>query len=156
MSGLIPFGDKGATCEGGVCEIPNASTAEGAAAQADKGHAMDLRFDHLHIYSGDPDAAAAFYCNSLGAERLGEATTANGLRVVLNMAGTRLYIEQAPAGRLGMDHMAFRTDDLDAAIAGIVTSGGRVLIAPREAGPGLRIAFVETPDQGRIEILERK
>lgn len=117
---------------------------------------MDLNFDHLHVYSETPEAAAALYCDAFGAERQGEAQTANGLRVILNMAGMRVYIEQAPSGRMGIDHMAFRTDDLDLTLTQIAARGGRILAPARDAGPGLRIAFVETPDNGRIEILERR
>lgn len=117
---------------------------------------MKLNFDHLHIYSETPEAAAELYCSAFGAERQGEAQTANGLRVVLNLGGLRLYIEQAPPGRLGLDHMAFRTENLDTALAGIAAQGGQILAPARDAGPGLRIAFAETTDQGRIEILERR
>ena len=115
---------------------------------------MSLRLDHLHIYASDPEASAAGYLR-LGARRMRQVTTANGLRIVLDLAGLALFVEQSPDGSTGIDHLAMVSDDLDGDLAGIVAEGGRILTGPREAGPGLRIAFVELADGQRAELLQR-
>lgn len=116
---------------------------------------MTLRLDHLHVYASDPEAAAAGYAR-LGARRDREVRTANGLRIVMELAGLALFVEQSPDGSAGIDHLALASDDLDADLDTIRTEGGRILTGPREAGPGLRIAFVELADGKRAEVLQRR
>ncbi|WP_299844450.1 VOC family protein [uncultured Paracoccus sp.] len=115
---------------------------------------MPLRLDHLHIYATDPEAGAAGYLR-LGARRVREVTTVNGLRIVLDLAGLNLFVEQSPDGSTGIDHLAMASDDLDSDLAAIIAEGGRILTGPREAGPGLRIAFAELADGQRAEVLQR-
>lgn len=116
---------------------------------------MTLRLDHLHIYASDPEAGAKGYAR-LGARRMREVQTANGLRIVLDLAGLALFVEQSPDGSAGIDHLAMASDDLDADLAAILAEGGQLLTGPREAGPGLRIAFVELADGKRAELLQRQ
>lgn len=116
---------------------------------------MTLRLDHLHIYATDPEAMAAGYA-ALGATRRKEVRTANGLRIVLDLPGLALFVEQSPDGSTGIDHLAMASDDLDGDLAAVVAAGGRILTGPREAGPGLRIAFVELADGKRAELLQRQ
>lgn len=115
--------------------------------------------DHLHCWSRDPEAAAQAYIDMFAAERVFASDTANGLRVVIRLAGQLIYIEQAPLGevvpgRIGLEHFALSTDAFDAVIADLRRKQARFLVEPKQARPGVRIAFVEVPDGGRVELVE--
>ncbi|PWK66379.1 VOC family protein [Aminobacter sp. AP02] len=116
--------------------------------------------DHLHCWNREPEAAAQAYVDMFGAERLSASNTANGLRVVIRLAGQLIYVEQAPAGgaepdRNGLEHFALSTDEFDRAVAELRRKGARFPVEPKQARPGVRVAFVEVPDGGRVEIVER-
>lgn len=116
--------------------------------------------DHLHCWSRDPKAAARAYVEMFAAEQVVTIETSYGLRVVIRLAGQLLYIEQAPPdeappSRIGLEHFALATDAFDEAVMALRLTGARFLVEPKEARPGVRIAFVEAPDGGRVELVER-
>jgi catechol 2,3-dioxygenase-like lactoylglutathione lyase family enzyme len=56
---------------------------------------------------------------------------------------------------IGLDHLGLRVDDVDAATAELKRRGAKVLVEPKTIRPGVRIAFIQGPDDVRIELLER-
>ena len=56
---------------------------------------------------------------------------------------------------IGLDHLGLRVADVDAATAELKRRGARVLVEPKTIRPGVRIAFIQGPDDVRIELLER-
>ena len=56
---------------------------------------------------------------------------------------------------IGLDHLGLRVDDLDVATAELKRRGAQVIGEPKTIRPGVRIAFIQGPDDGRIELLER-
>jgi lactoylglutathione lyase len=126
--------------------------------------AMQYRFDHIHLRSRDAVAAAEFYTAMFGAREVTRVGTATVERVVLEVGGLTLFIEQAPddthpAGPtpcLGLEHFGFAVDDIEAALADLTGRGVPLRMGITQRSPSLRIAFVEGPDGALIEILERK
>ena len=57
---------------------------------------------------------------------------------------------------LGIEHIGLGVNDLDAAAAQLKARGVRFTTEPRQARPGVRIAFIEGPDRVRIELIERR
>lgn len=120
-------------------------------------------FDHLHLRSLDPDEAARFYVDHFGATLADRVTTADSLRVVLILAGLRVFIERAPAEtraaaeppHRGLEHIGLTVPDLDEAAAGLKARGVPFTVEPKELRPGLRIAFIRGRDDVPIELLER-
>jgi glyoxylase I family protein len=55
-----------------------------------------------------------------------------------------------------LDHLGLRVDDLDAAVAELKRRGAQVIVEPKTIRPGVRIAFLQGPDDVRIELLERR
>ncbi|WP_163335374.1 VOC family protein, partial [Enterobacter hormaechei] len=53
-------------------------------------------FDHLHLRSPDPAATARFYVEAFGAVETGRVDVKGALRVMLDLGGITLFIEQVP------------------------------------------------------------
>src|SRR6266540_563180 len=56
---------------------------------------------------------------------------------------------------VGLDHFGLRVENMDEAVAELKRRGASFKMEPRTIRPGVRIAFVEAPDNVRIELLER-
>lgn len=123
-----------------------------------------FRFDHLHIRTPDPEGTAAFYATHFGAVIKGRTQAGPWLRVMADLAGVPLFIEQVPPAThapppppfLGFEHIGLAVDDIDAALAKLGGAGVTILSGPTQARPGVRIAFVAAPDGARVELIERK
>lgn len=125
---------------------------------------FSTRWDHVHLRSADPDAAAAFYETMLGAERRARAENGDQLRVTVALAGVPLFIDRAAPDAAaapeppvqGLDHIGLAVQDIDAALDALKAKGVVILSGPTAVRPGLRIAFVQAPDRVRVELLERR
>ncbi|GJD78400.1 VOC family protein [Methylobacterium gregans] len=123
---------------------------------------LSYSIDHVHLRSRDPVAAAGFYVTVFGArevDRVGDPVS----RVVLDLGGLRVFIEQAPADiaeaavppHRGIEHIGLRVADIDAALADLAARGIPLAIRLTQVNPALRTAFLDGPDGVRIELLER-
>jgi catechol 2,3-dioxygenase-like lactoylglutathione lyase family enzyme len=86
------------------------------------------------------------------------------LRVILDLGGLTVFIEEVPADTVrapaapfvGIEHIGLAVDDLDAALAAHHARGTRITSEVQQVRPGLRIAFLEGPDGVVLELLERR
>lgn len=118
-----------------------------------------FQLEHLHAWSREPQAVADAYVRMFGATIQDRMQTANGLRVVLRLSGTLLYIEQStedgdPSRRTGLEHLALSIDQFDREIDRLRAMECKFETEPRQARQGARIAFVAIPGGGRVEIVE--
>jgi predicted enzyme related to lactoylglutathione lyase len=117
---------------------------------------MKFEFDHIHLNSADVGAAADFYVEKFGGKKTGEFEVAGTPITIVDFDGTRLLInDRAPGGPpagTSVDHIGFRTDDLDSAAADLKEKGAEFMMEPMEIAPGVKIAFVEGPDGVMIEL----
>jgi catechol 2,3-dioxygenase-like lactoylglutathione lyase family enzyme len=119
-------------------------------------------FDHIHLRSPDPEATAAWFERMLGAEVI-RSTQQGKPRIDLKLGGQDIFIAQADGAVAappsspyqGLDHFGLRVDGLDAAAAELKAKGVEFTMEPREARPGVRIAFIRGPQNISIELLER-
>jgi catechol 2,3-dioxygenase-like lactoylglutathione lyase family enzyme len=119
--------------------------------------------DHVHLRAPDPDATAAWYEGMFGAVRKARVMNGPNIRVVLDLGGLPIFIEQVPAGTaappsppfLGVEHIGLMVDDMAAAVAELKAKGAVFTTEPKEVRPGVTIAFVQAPDGARVEILHR-
>ena len=51
---------------------------------------MNFNYNHLHFRSGDPDAAAKFYCDNFGAEITSERPLSTTKSINLSLNGHQL------------------------------------------------------------------
>jgi catechol 2,3-dioxygenase-like lactoylglutathione lyase family enzyme len=122
------------------------------------------RFDHIHLRSTDPEAAAAVWEKAFGATVKARVQAGPWLRLVLDLAGVPVFLEQVAPGTaappappfLGIEHVGLTVTDLDAAVADLAGKGVPLVSGPSEPRPGVRIAFFAMPDDVRVELIERK
>jgi lactoylglutathione lyase len=126
-----------------------------------------VMFHHMHLCCQDPQAAARWFEEMLGAKTIGEATFfggAPGLRLDLN--GTYLYIrglrpgehlsEDSTRDRFGYDHLGLKVSDIEEVAGRMQAKGVEFEVDVHEPRPGTRIAFIRGPEHIRIELIESK
>ena len=121
-------------------------------------------FDHLHLCTRDPEATAAFYERMFGAEVI-HSTQEGKPRVDVKLGGAMFFImdtsqdkKTRPAPQHthdGLDHIGFAVKNIDAVCAGLEAKGAVLTMEPTTIRPGVRIAFVQGPENVSIELLER-
>lgn len=124
---------------------------------------MDYRLDHIHLRTAEPRTAAQFYIDMFGAVPVGEVMNGAALRVMVNLGGLLMFIEQVPpetpapppAPFRGIEHIGLLVADIEVAAAELRAKGAKFVVEPRSPAPGIKIAFLEGPDGVRIEILQR-
>jgi lactoylglutathione lyase len=123
-----------------------------------------FRFDHIHLFTSDPEGTAAYYERMFGAEVI--RTTQEGRpRLDLRLGGANIFImdvSQNPKAAAhpghphhGLDHFGLEVENIDAVCAELKTKGADFTLEPTTIRPGIRIAFIAGPDGVSIEVLER-
>jgi catechol 2,3-dioxygenase-like lactoylglutathione lyase family enzyme len=122
-------------------------------------------YDHIHLRSRDPKGTAQFYERLFDA-RIIESVQSDGTpRIDLDLNGLMVFIARVGADEampdspaephLGLDHFGLRVDNLEQTAAELKRRGGSFSVEPHTIRPGVKIAFLECPDNVRIELLER-
>jgi lactoylglutathione lyase len=122
-------------------------------------------FDHIHLRSPDVEETARWFAEMLGAEVI-RSVQEGQPRVDLKLGGANIFIAPVPAGDAsvnppprtpcqGLDHFGLAVPDLDAAAAVLKEKGVEFTMEPKQARPGLRIAFIRGPQGVSIELLQR-
>ena len=130
-------------------------------------HALPYKFNHVHLKSPDPEETAKWYVDAFGFEIFGDDVRPFGDRfircrttdgVVVNISNNRTGEEMGPGdsdAHWGLEHIGIEVDDIDAAIARLGRLGAPLLEGPISMPGGFpRIAFVQAPDNVRIEIMQ--
>ena len=123
-----------------------------------------LTFDHIHLFTRDPEATATFYERMFGAEVI-RSTQEGKPRIDLKLGGANIFIldvsdnPKAGAGpahpHQGLDHFGLQVKNIDAVCAELKSKGAMFSLEPVAIRPGTSIAFVTEPDGVSIELLER-
>ncbi len=122
-----------------------------------------FKCDHVHLRSPDPEAAGRYYTDMFGATITSRMQNGNALRVVVDLGGLTLFIEQVAAATpvpppppfMGVEHIGLAVTGFDAAVAELRAKGAVFAVEPQSPRPGVKLAFVQAPDNVRVEILER-
>lgn len=140
----------------------------------------ELTWSHVGLCVSDLERSIHFYCEGLGCARaerfeldgrqvpgLAEALEVTSPAQIVSQMVThgRLKIEllgwtsPAAQGRpstrrnqLGLTHLSFYVDDVDAVAARLVSCGGTLLPDTRRS-PGVDLVFLADPDGTRIELM---
>ena len=124
------------------------------------------RYDHMHLRSRDVRKTAEYYRDMFDAEIVESIQSDGKPRTDLDLNGLTIFIAAVPAEAatppapaepyVGLDHFGLRVEDMDRAVADLKGRGAVFTMEPRTIRPGVRIAFVQAPDNVRIELLERR
>jgi catechol 2,3-dioxygenase-like lactoylglutathione lyase family enzyme len=140
--------------------------------------AMHHDFMHVHLFSDDPVAAAAWYQQHLGIATRTKLETVRAFRGIPTGPSASMQLDNVTfwiyptahakalyggqwKGRAGfatnrgraLDHVAVSVDNLDDTLARLTREGVTILSRPRRAN-GLRSAFIEAPDKMELELVE--
>jgi lactoylglutathione lyase len=127
-----------------------------------------MRYLHTMVRVHDLDQSLAFYCGLLGLVETRRIENRAGRFTLVFLAApadeARAAEERAPLVELtynwdsedygsarNFGHLAFEVDDIYAACAKLAAGGVTILRPPRDG----RIAFVRSPDQISIELLQK-
>ena len=137
---------------------------------------MSLSFDHIHLISEDPKAAAAWYEEILGGEIVGEHELRSAPQIAVRLGGATLLIRGRRPGEdpvstramrdfedysshdeWGTDHFGYTyRGDLKAFCEDIRAKGAEMLVEPWEFSPGGLICYVAAPDGVSIELVQAR
>ena len=125
----------------------------------------EFTFYHIHLFSREPLATAQYYHRMFGAKILESVQSDGKRRIDLDINGLAIFIlrvppeQDLPAGpsgpRLGLDHFGFLVSNLDETAARLKSLGAKFAEEPRTLRPGVKIAYVQAPENVRIELVER-
>ena len=127
---------------------------------------MAYEFNHVHLKASDPKNTADWYVRAFNfrivsdtvrpvGDRFIRCETPDGVRVNISGARTDEQMGEGDANaHWGLEHIGLNVDDLDAEIERLGGMGAKLLEGPIEAGGGLRIAFIQGPNDVRIELLQ--
>jgi lactoylglutathione lyase len=134
---------------------------------------MTISAHHVGLTVTDIERSQAWYREALGLElQLSFALPGGARGAMLRSAGDAgVELFQVPAAEAGMSfadppaamrtagfgHVAFETDDLDAAYVRAIEAGAGEVWAPRQSPePDRRMAFIHDPDGNLIELIGPK
>ncbi|MGN6310481.1 MAG: VOC family protein [Xanthobacteraceae bacterium] len=119
-----------------------------------------LKWDHIHLRTPDPEATARWFADMLGAE-----IVRTPVRIELRLGGNNIYLAAVVAGDgvnpppvtpyQGLDHFGLAVQGLDALVASLKAKGVVFTEDVHEVRAGVRICFIRGPQGISIELLER-
>ena len=126
-----------------------------------------ISFDHVHVVSKDPHAAARWYVDTLGGTINASSEVHGAPQVYVSLlGGARVIVRgERPAEHAGdkaglqwgIDHFGVQVKgDFDGFCAGLRDKGVKFSMEPTQANPTTRIAFIHAPDGVSIELVSRK
>jgi len=127
-----------------------------------------LTFDHVHLVSREPDAAARWYADNLGGEivKIKSAIVLGAPQVYVSFGGAMVIVRgqrpaeaaaEKPGLQWGVDHFGLQVKgDFDGFCKGLREKGVDFSLEPTDFNPTTRIAFVKAPDGVSVELLNRK
>lgn len=127
---------------------------------------IKYEFEHIHIFCNDLEFTKNWYTSKLGAEVTFKAGLKGNQVYYLKLGGMTIILSEkqspveAPAGssikqRRGLDHFGLLVKDLEKALGELKARGVHVIQDVTHVREGLKISYIEAPDNVRIEISER-
>ena len=127
----------------------------------------NVTFDHVHLVSKDPQAAANWYAANLGGDIVRNGTIKGAPQIYVEIGGGAVLIvrgerpgeNSGPKAGLewGVDHFGVRIKgDFAAFCAGLKARGVQFSVEPTEFNPTTTLAFINAPDGVSVELLNRK
>ena len=130
---------------------------------------MPYRINHIHLKSPDPRKTAEWYVKAFDFEITGDETRVFGDRFIrcksadggvnVNISGARTNERLGNGDAMphhGLEHFGFDSVDVQADINRLTGLGATLLEGPINLPNGGRIAFLQGPDDTRLELVETR
>ena len=121
-------------------------------------------FEHIHLLTPNPEATAAWYERTLGAQIVRSMPDGKP-RIDLKLGGANIFIAPVAPGEgvnpppatpyQGLDHFGLTVSNIDAVVAELKAKGAEFTREPTTVRPGVRVAFLRGPEGVSIELLDR-
>ena len=120
-----------------------------------------MKYLHTMVRVVDLEASLDFYCNKLGLEELNRVDVEAGRFTLVFLAApgdseaqvelTHNWDPETLSGGRNFGHLAYQVEDIYATCQRLLDGGVTILRPPRDG----RMAFVRSPDQVSIELLQK-
>ncbi len=120
-----------------------------------------MKYLHTMVRVTNLDASLSFYCDMLGLQEVGRSENANGRFTLVFLAAPGDHSAQVELtynwdpellrGGRNFGHLAYAVDDIYVACQRLMDAGVTINRPPRDG----RMAFVRSPDDVSIELLQR-
>lgn len=120
-----------------------------------------MKYLHTMVRVNDLEASLSFYCDKLGLEVIGRRENTNGRFTLVFLAApgdhtaqvelTHNWDSELLTGGRNFGHLAYAVDDIYATCQRLRDGGVTINRPPRDG----RMAFVRSPDNVSIELLQR-
>ena len=120
-----------------------------------------MKYLHTMVRVDDLEKSLEFYCNKLGLEEIGRNENAGGRFTLVFLAApgdqsaqvelTYNWDREQLSGGRNFGHLAYAVDDIYAICQRLMDAGVTINRPPRDG----RMAFVRSPDNISIELLQR-
>ena len=121
---------------------------------------------HIHLKSLDPGNSAKWWVDTFNFEIHSDTTrefgdrfircrSENGISVTISGPTEGQTLPESDAGaKLGLEHIAFEIEDIDAEIERLSVAGAPLLEGPNQLEDGTRFCWVQAPDNVRVELIQ--
>lgn len=128
---------------------------------------MAFAFEHVHLKAVDPEKTANWYVEAFNftifsdrmrpsGDRFIECKTADG--IIVRISGVRDGETLGPGDadvHFGLEHFGITVDDMASELERLKGLGAVVAEGPNPGSrPGSQVAFIKTPDNTRIEVMQ--
>jgi lactoylglutathione lyase len=128
---------------------------------------MPFRINHIHLKAPDPKKTADWYVKAFNFKIVSDEVRVFGDRFIrcqsedggmaVNISGARSGETLGPGDAMpheGLEHFGLDTADIEADIARLEGLGARKLEGPIQMPNGGKIAFIQAPDNARLELIQ--
>ena len=124
------------------------------------------KINHIHIKSTDPEKDANWFINAFNFEIISDEVRSVGDRFIMcqsedgfrvNISGERTNEKLGPSDpdpHFGLEHFGLASKNLEDDISRLESMGATLQEGPIEM-PGIRIAFLKTPGNVRVELIQK-
>ena len=128
---------------------------------------MTYNFNHVHLKAPDPGKTADWYVAAFDFEiiddqnprpqgdRFIRCKTKDGVTINISSARTGESMGDGDADtHWGIEHFGIEVDDIEKELSRLESLGAKILEGPIQTPGGLSLAFIEAPDDVRIEVMQ--